>query len=54
MIGANENNIVKVIICRSLLNCLCTVLQMNCAMIRSVFLLTSGDSEYVYMYVDCM
>ena len=26
---------------------------MNCAMIRFVFLLSSGDSEYVYMYVDC-
>ena len=27
---------------------------MNCAMIRFVFLLSSGDSKYVYyMYVDC-
>ena len=33
--------------------CLCTVLQMNCAMIRFVFLLSSGDSEYVYMYIGC-
>ena len=23
-------------------------------MIRFVFLLSSGDSEYVYMYVDCV
>ena len=36
------------------ITCLCTVLQMNCAMIRFVILLTSGDSEYVYVYVDCM
>ena len=45
---------VKVIICWLWLTCLCTVFQMNCAMIRFVFQLTSGDSEYVYVYVDCM
>ena len=27
---------------------------MNCAMIRFVFLLTSGDNEYMYMYTKIL
>ena len=54
MIGANEKNISQGDYLSVAVACLCTVLHMNCAMIKFIFLLTSGDSEYMYMNVDYM